>query len=86
MELEQCKFRMHMVLIHPLITDLPSPSLFSLPGKEHLFEVVTPSRTFYVQVESDADMQDWVKAFNDLLKTIRPSQQVRYACTDYYRA
>lgn len=46
-----------------------------LAGKEHLFEVVTPSRTFYVQAETDAELQDWLKAFETLLKTSRSSQQ-----------
>ena len=50
--------------------------LFRLAGKEHLFEVVTPSRTFYVQVETDTEMEDWLKAFDILLKTSRSSQQV----------
>ena len=50
--------------------------LFRLAGKEHLFEVVTPHRTFYVQAESDTELQDWLKAFETLLKTSRSSQQV----------
>ena len=32
-----------------------------------MFEVVTPSRTFYVQTETDEDMQDWVRVFQGLL-------------------
>ena len=53
-------------------------SLCRIPGKDHLFEVVTPSRTFFVQVDSDNDMQDWVAAFNTLLKTIRHPPEVCY--------
>jgi len=44
-------------------------------GKEHMFEVVTPSRTFYVQVDKEEDMQDWVRAFQELLKAVKPSLQ-----------
>lgn len=45
------------------------------PGKEHLFEVTTPIRTFYVQVDSNQDLQDWVKVFNTLLQSIKPTLQ-----------
>jgi len=44
-----------------------------------MFEVVTPSRTFYVQVDKEEDMQDWVRALQELLKAIKPSLQVKFA-------
>ena len=42
-----------------------------------MFEVVTPSRTFYVQVDKEEDMQDWVRALQELLKAVKPSLQVK---------
>lgn len=59
--------------------------LCRLAGKEHLFEVVTPSRTFYVQAETDAELQDWLKAFETLLKTSRSSQQVLFVMLNIAR-
>ena len=44
-------------------------------GKEHLFEVITPNRTFLVQVETKDEIKGWVKSFNDLLGTVRPTIQ-----------
>lgn len=41
-------------------------------GRENLFEVVTPSRTFFVQVDTKEDMKDWVTIFQQLLHTIKP--------------
>ena len=34
-----------------------------------MFDVVTPSRTFYVQTETEEDMQDWVRVFQGLLRS-----------------
>lgn len=48
---------------------------YRVAGKEHMFEVVTPSRTFYVQVDKEEDMQDWVRALQELLKAVKPSLQ-----------
>ncbi|XP_032222070.2 pleckstrin homology domain-containing family A member 1 isoform X2 [Nematostella vectensis] len=39
--------------------------------KEHMFEVVTPHRTFYLQAYTDADMQSWIKALHSAIKSIR---------------
>ena len=41
-------------------------------GRENLFEVVTPSRTFFVQVDTKEDMKDWVAIFQQLLHTVKP--------------
>ena len=49
--------------------------LYRIAGKEYMFEVVTPNRTFYVQVDSQEDMSEWIRLFNDLLKSIRPTLQ-----------
>jgi len=46
-----------------------------ISGKENLFEIVTPSRTFYMQVDSKEDMDDWVRIFNDLLEVLKPTLQ-----------
>jgi len=53
---------------------------YRVAGKEHMFEVVTPSRTFYVQVDKEEDMQDWVRALQELLKAVKPSLQVKFTC------
>ena len=50
--------------------------LCSIPGKEHLFEVVTVDRTFYVQVESEPDIKEWVRVLKDLLQIIKPTLQL----------
>lgn len=42
-----------------------------IAGKEHMFEVVTPSRTFYVQMEVEEEKQEWVRAFTELLRTVQ---------------
>ena len=41
-------------------------------GRDNLFEVVTPSRTFFVQVDTKDDMKDWVAIFQQLLHTVKP--------------
>ena len=40
--------------------------------EKNTFEVVTPSRTFYIAADSEADLDDWIKAFHSVL---RPSTQ-----------
>jgi hypothetical protein len=52
-----------------------SPSK-EVPGKEHMFELVTPSRTYYIQVETEEEVEVWVDAFRRLLSTVRGSHQV----------
>ena len=69
---------MHSLYSHCTVsmTDSPPPCIFlRMAGRENLFEVMTPGRTFYVQVDSSQDMEDWIKAFNDLIRTIKPTAQ-----------
>eukprot|EP00731_Ephydatia_muelleri_P020994 Em0013g721a len=40
--------------------------------EKNTFEVVTPSRTFYIAADSEADLDDWIKAFNSV---VRPTVQ-----------
>ena len=40
-----------------------------------MFQVATPNRTFYVQVESKQEYDDWLKGFNDLLSVVKPAPQ-----------
>ncbi|CAI8041283.1 Pleckstrin homology domain-containing family A member 2 [Geodia barretti] len=44
-------------------------------GKEHMLELVTPSRTYYIQMETEEEMEQWVKAFRSIMKTVRGSHQ-----------
>lgn len=46
-----------------------------IPGKDHMVEVVTSSRTYYIQVDSEEEVDEWVKAFQDIIKTVRGSHQ-----------
>ena len=48
--------------------------VFSVPcsKEKNTFEVVTPTRTFCIAADSEADLDDWIKAFNSVL---RPAQQ-----------
>ena len=49
---------------------------FNFSKEKNTFEVVTPSRTFYIAADSEADLDDWIKAFNSV---VRPTaQQVRF--------
>lgn len=45
---------------------------FNFSKEKNTFEVVTPSRTFYIAADSEADLDDWIKAFHSVL---RPSTQ-----------
>ncbi|XP_062912977.1 pleckstrin homology domain-containing family A member 2-like isoform X1 [Mobula hypostoma] len=36
--------------------------------RDNLFELVTTSRTFYIQADSPAEMESWIKAINEAIK------------------
>lgn len=46
-----------------------------IAGRDHMFEVVTPSRTYYIQVETEEEVEEWVTAFKSVLRTVRGSHQ-----------
>ncbi|XP_067857301.1 pleckstrin homology domain-containing family A member 2-like [Heptranchias perlo] len=41
--------------------------------RDNLFEIVTTSRTFYIQADSPAEMHSWMKAINGAIKTLKSS-------------
>uniref|UniRef100_UPI00398F6D01 pleckstrin homology domain-containing family A member 2-like isoform X2 n=1 Tax=Pristiophorus japonicus TaxID=55135 RepID=UPI00398F6D01 len=41
--------------------------------RDNLFEIVTTSRTFYIQADSPAEMQSWMNAINEAIKALRGS-------------
>ncbi len=40
-------------------------------GKEHLLEVATPQRIFYIQGDNEGEMSDWIKAFHAVINIRR---------------
>ncbi|XP_065882696.1 pleckstrin homology domain-containing family A member 2-like isoform X2 [Dysidea avara] len=47
------------------------PSDLIFPGKEHLFQIETPARTFYIQGETKEDTEEWIKAFQQVITGCR---------------
>ena len=45
--------------------------LYSHAGKEHLLEVATPQRIFYIQGDNEEQMFDWIKAFQVVINIKR---------------
>ncbi|XP_078421747.1 pleckstrin homology domain-containing family A member 2-like [Cetorhinus maximus] len=41
--------------------------------RDNLFEIVTTSRTFYIQADSPAEMESWMKAINQAIKALKCS-------------
>ncbi|XP_072122571.1 pleckstrin homology domain-containing family A member 2-like isoform X2 [Mobula birostris] len=41
--------------------------------RDNLFELVTTSRTFYIQADSPAEMESWIKAINEAIKLCKGS-------------
>ncbi|GCB63768.1 hypothetical protein scyTo_0000194 [Scyliorhinus torazame] len=41
--------------------------------RDNLFEIVTTSRTFYIQADSPAEMESWMKAINQAIKAMKCS-------------
>uniref|UniRef100_A0A3B3R5B5 Pleckstrin homology domain containing A1 n=1 Tax=Paramormyrops kingsleyae TaxID=1676925 RepID=A0A3B3R5B5_9TELE len=49
--------------------------------RDNLFEVVTASRTFYIQAESPEDMHSWIKAVSGAIVAQRgPGRSAAYVC------
>ena len=44
--------------------------------KEHLLELVTPTRTFFIQADNQSDMDEWIKAFQRAIGSLRSSSTV----------
>ena len=56
---------------------IPSSSLFHRhSGKDHLVEVGTPQRIFYIQADNDYEMDEWLKAFQTVISSLRISGSV----------
>ncbi|KAG8954386.1 hypothetical protein FRC04_011712 [Tulasnella sp. 424] len=47
------------------MSEVHSVTLVSLKRHDHSFGIVTPARTYYVQAESAAEAESWVRALND---------------------
>jgi hypothetical protein len=45
-------------------------------SKENLLELVTPSRTFYIQADNGSDMREWMKAFQVVIDYTRSSNSL----------
>ncbi|XP_028390821.1 pleckstrin homology domain-containing family A member 2-like [Dendronephthya gigantea] len=48
----------------------------AISNKPHVFEVVTPQRTYYIQAESEEDMLEWVRAFKQVIRSIKGKSTV----------
>ncbi|KAG8441193.1 hypothetical protein GDO86_006804 [Hymenochirus boettgeri] len=49
--------------------------------RDNLFEIITGPRTFYIQADSPQEMQNWIKAINAAVQTLR----IRYRETSFGR-
>lgn len=64
------------------IRSIPASDLISVgksklhSGKDHLVEVGTPQRIFYIQADNDYEMDEWLKAFQTVISSLRISGSV----------
>ncbi|XP_059822176.1 pleckstrin homology domain-containing family A member 2-like isoform X2 [Hypanus sabinus] len=49
--------------------------------RDNLFELVTMSRTFYIQADSPAEMESWIKAINEAIKLHKGSSNATAQAT-----
>ncbi|CAB3979714.1 pleckstrin homology domain-containing family A member 2 [Paramuricea clavata] len=52
----------------------PHEGAFS--NKQNVFEVETPHRTYYIQAESQQEMMEWIKAFKQVIRSIKGKSTV----------
>ena len=48
--------------------------LFRHASKDHLLELVTPSRTYYIQADTSLDMKEWIEAFQSVILRARSTK------------
>jgi len=63
------------------LTDVHSVTSCSLKHHKFTFGIVSPSKTLYLQAESDADMAAWVQALNDARTALQNQPSIASAPT-----
>lgn len=49
-------------------------NLFRHASKDHLLELVTPSRTYYIQADTGLAMKEWIEAFQSVISQARSTK------------
>lgn len=44
--------------------------------RKYVFQVITPKRTYYLSADSELEMNEWIKAIQDRIKTITPEKEI----------
>lgn len=58
------------------------PCVGSLGNKQHVFEVETFQRTYYIQADSEEEMQDWIKAVKHVIRSIKGKSTLDSNCVN----
>ena len=62
-------------MLDDLATATSSPDLEAKAGRKNLFQIATPSRTFYLMGESAEDRDGWLSAINGYLAKLNPPRE-----------